>query len=119
MEAVPTDATYIPHRRKRTNSQPIAIPKGTPCNYSVFLMQRNPDLFGPTVDDFTPERWNQSTPVPWTYIPFNGGPRICLGQHFALTQIPYAVSNICHRDRNIASRSGLQRSAEGYKADNV
>src|SRR5947207_14985562 len=113
MEAVPTDATYIPHRRKRTNSQPIAIPKGTPCNSSVFLMQRNPDLFGPTVDDFTPERWNQWTPVPWTYIPFNGGPRICLGQNFALTEIAYAMSKICQRYAKIEERTGLPRSTQG------
>ena len=27
----------------------------------------------------------------WEYIPFSGGPRICPGQQFALTQIAYTV----------------------------
>ncbi|PGH13217.1 hypothetical protein AJ79_03775 [Helicocarpus griseus UAMH5409] len=31
------------------------------------------------------------TPTPWTYIPFNGGPRICLGQQFALAEMGYTL----------------------------
>ena len=36
---------------------------------------------------FSPERWEIWTPKTWQYIPFNGGPRICIGQQFALTEI--------------------------------
>jgi cytochrome P450 len=32
--------------------------------------------------------------IPWTYIPFNGGPRICLGQQFALTEASYVIVRI-------------------------
>ena len=38
---------------------------------------------------FSPERWEHWTPKPWAYIPFHGGPRMCIGQDFALTEITY------------------------------
>ena len=54
-------------------------------------MQRRKDLFGPDADVFKPERWNNWTPKAWQYIPFNGGPRICIGQQFALTEMGYCI----------------------------
>jgi cytochrome P450 len=40
---------------------------------------------------FRPERWNEELPMhqnptnaKWGYLPFNGGPRICLGCKFKL-----------------------------------
>jgi cytochrome P450 len=31
------------------------------------------------------------------YIPFNGGPRICIGQQFALTEMAYTITRILQR----------------------
>ncbi|KAF7896715.1 uncharacterized protein EAF01_009118 [Botrytis porri] len=42
------------------------------------VMQRRKDLFGEDVETFGPERWDQIRPK-WEFLPFNGGPRICLG----------------------------------------
>lgn len=56
-------------------------------------MQRRADLYptpssdSPDVLTYSPERWEKWTPKSWNYIPFNGGPRICIGQQFALTQM--------------------------------
>lgn len=93
------------------------VAKGTMCVYSPFVMQRRVDLFGPTVNDFDPMRWDGWTPTPWTYIPFNGGPRICLGQNFAITEIAYAVSRICQEFERVEERSGEVRGSMGYKTD--
>lgn len=80
-------------------------------------MHRNPQIYGPTAHEFTPERWanpETSTDLPlettddplvsthqfragkplrpgWGYLPFNGGPRICVGQQFALTEASYTI----------------------------
>jgi cytochrome P450 len=80
-------------------------------------MQRRVDLFGPTVKDFDPGRWESWTPAPWTYIPFNGGPRICLGQNFAITEMAYAVSRTCQEFERVEDRSGEVRGSVGYRTD--
>ncbi|OJJ77565.1 hypothetical protein ASPBRDRAFT_70934 [Aspergillus brasiliensis CBS 101740] len=42
-----------------------------------------------------PERWMGGwVPKPWHFIPFNGGPRICLGQQFAMVEMGYTVVRI-------------------------
>jgi cytochrome P450 len=85
--------------------------------YSTFLMHRRKDLFGDDVEDFNPSRWATWTPAAWTYIPFNGGPRICLGQNFALTEMAYVVSRTCQMFERIEERSGLKRGKVGFRAD--
>lgn len=52
---------------------------------------RRPDLVGPTADIFDPSRWDTWKPALYAYIPFNHGPRICLGRNFALMQMEYLL----------------------------
>jgi cytochrome P450 len=80
-------------------------------------MQRREDIFGPTVNNFDPSRWDSWTPTPWTYIPFNGGPRICLGQNFALTEMAYVVTRICQLYERVEERTGLARGEHGFCED--
>jgi cytochrome P450 len=65
---------------------PVLIPKGIPVAYSIYAMHRRPDLYGMDAELFRPERWDEDMPLyrddtnsKWGYLPFNGGPRICLG----------------------------------------
>ncbi|KAI5921432.1 cytochrome P450 [Camillea tinctor] len=82
---------------------PIAVAEGDIVVYSLLSMQRRKDLY-PTVSEkfadpgvFSPERWENWTPKPWQYVPFNGGPRICVGQNFALTEIAYCLTKILQK----------------------
>ena len=49
-------------------------------------MQRRADLWGPDALEFDPDRFldcrlrKYLTPNPFIFLPFNAGPRICLGQ---------------------------------------
>jgi cytochrome P450 len=80
-------------------------------------LQRRKDLFGPTVDEFDPDRWSTFKPVAWTYIPFNGGPRICLGQNFALIELAYATTRMLQVFERIEERSGMERGSQGFKTE--
>ncbi|KIJ47973.1 hypothetical protein M422DRAFT_226077 [Sphaerobolus stellatus SS14] len=55
---------------------------------------RDPEYWGPDAHIFDPDRWLDSrltryTSNPFIYVPFNAGPRICLGQQFALNEASY------------------------------
>ncbi|KAH8664469.1 cytochrome P450 [Xylariales sp. PMI_506] len=89
--------------------QPVAVLKDTPIGYSTISMQRRPDLYPPPseklapVDEFSPERWAHWQPKPWHYLPFNGGPRICIGQQFALTEMGYVLTRLFQRFERVES----------------
>ena len=74
------DAT-LPTGGGPDGTSPISVRKGQTVNYSVFVMHRRKDLWGPDADEFKPERWIGMKQT-WKYLPFNGGPRICLGRQF-------------------------------------
>ena len=57
----------------------IFVKQGQGVDYSVYVLHRRKDLWGPDADEFKPERWIGRKPG-WEYLPFNGGPRICLGR---------------------------------------
>ncbi|KAL8351107.1 hypothetical protein RB601_000769 [Gaeumannomyces tritici] len=85
--------TVLPRGGGPDGKLPIFVPKGTPCRYFLHTMHRRKDIFGPDADEFRPERW-EDLRVSWEYLPFSGGPRICIGQQFALTQMSYVVFRI-------------------------
>ena len=88
--------TTLPHGGGQDGLSPIGILKDTPIGYSTLVMQRRDDLT-PEPLRFWPERWQTWQPRPWNYIPFNGGPRICIGQQFALTEMGYTIVRLLQR----------------------
>ncbi|KAL4257125.1 cytochrome P450 family protein [Pleurotus pulmonarius] len=81
----------------KTGGKPLYIPAGTKIPYSVFVMQRRTDLWGPDAEVFDPDRFLDErlhkylTPNPFIFLPFNAGPRICLGQQFAYQETSFFV----------------------------
>ncbi|CAJ2514053.1 Uu.00g021720.m01.CDS01 [Anthostomella pinea] len=82
---------------------PISVVEGDVVVYSTLAMQRQRDLYPPTSEKFedpavfSPERWETWSPKPWQYVPFNGGPRICVGQNFAMTEMAYCMVRILQK----------------------
>ncbi|KAJ6789970.1 hypothetical protein PWT90_05815 [Aphanocladium album] len=88
--------TVLPLGGGPDGRSPILVKKGQDIGYSVHVMHHRTDLWGPDADEFRPERWEKRRPG-WDYLPFNGGPRICIGQQFALTEITYVVARMLQR----------------------
>ncbi|KAL1754622.1 cytochrome P450 [Schizophyllum commune] len=85
--------TVLPY--KDSSKAPVFVPKGTRCGYSVYLMHRRTDLWGPDAGKFDPDRFLDArlakylTHNPYIFLPFNAGPRICLGQQFAYNEMSF------------------------------
>ncbi|GME32296.1 hypothetical protein N7482_004251 [Neofusicoccum parvum] len=88
--------TTLPTGGGPDGAAPVFVPKGTEVNFSTHVLHRRHDLWGPDADEFIPERWEKRRPG-WTYAPFNGGPRICIGQQFALTEAGYVIARMLQR----------------------
>jgi len=95
--------TILPIGGGKDGKSPIFIPSGTCVAYQVFSMHRRKDIFGEDADDFNPERWEGLRPG-WGYLPFNGGPRICLGMQFALNEVSYVLARLCQELETVESR---------------
>lgn len=73
----------------------FSVLKGDVVVYSALAMQRRKDMYPPVSEKFadpavfSPDRWDHWSPRAWTYVPFNGGPRICVGQNFAMTEMAF------------------------------
>ncbi|KAA8649274.1 hypothetical protein EYZ11_005534 [Aspergillus tanneri] len=82
---------------------PVFVPKDTVVAYSTFSMHRREDFYGPDAEEYRPERWASLRPG-WEYLPFNGGPRICVGQQYALTEAGYVTVRLAQQFSVLESR---------------
>ncbi|KAH0781403.1 hypothetical protein KY290_001001 [Solanum tuberosum] len=62
------------------------IPKGWKFYWNTALTSLDPKIF-PNATSLEPSRFEGVGPAPYTYIPFGGGPRMCVGKEFARLEI--------------------------------
>jgi len=73
------------------------IPPGVEINPSIRLIHRREDLY-PDARAFRPERFLvENPPDTYTWIPFGGGTRRCLGASFALMEMRLVVGRVLSR----------------------
>ena len=75
------------------------IPAGSTLLMSQYLMHRDPRFF-PEPERFNPERWNSETKANlprFSYFPFGGGPRACIGEPFAWIEGILSIATIARR----------------------
>ncbi|KAL8784048.1 MAG: hypothetical protein Q9195_009198 [Heterodermia aff. obscurata] len=82
--------TILPRGGDPDEAHPLLVPQGTAIYLAFYPMHRRKDIFGDDADTFRPERWATLKPG-WGFVPFGGGPRICIGQQFALAEATYTM----------------------------
>ncbi|KAG8851394.1 hypothetical protein FRB96_009231 [Tulasnella sp. 330] len=79
-----------------TRGDPLYVPRQWQFLYSAISIQKRKDLWGEDADEFNPSRWvdgreKEMASDPFRFIPFNAGPRICLGQQFAYNEASFVL----------------------------
>ncbi|KAK4238755.1 oxidoreductase-like protein [Achaetomium macrosporum] len=97
--------TVLPRGGGPNRDQPVFVPKGTQILIPTYALAQRPDIWGPDVDEFRPERWieNGGRKHGFEYIPFGGGVRQCLGQQFARIKSAYVIIRMMQRYDQVAN----------------
>jgi cytochrome P450 len=74
------------------------LPAGVSVAPSIYLVHRRPDVY-PEPERFRPERFLEHPPGTYTWIPFGGGVRRCLGAAFAEFEMAVVLRELVERRR--------------------
>jgi cytochrome P450 len=74
------------------------IPPGNRIAPSIYLAGRNRDAY-PWPERFDPDRWIGVKPDPYTWLPFGGGIRRCIGMAFAQFEMRVVLQTVVPRAR--------------------
>ncbi|KAI4122701.1 MAG: hypothetical protein LQ338_005665 [Usnochroma carphineum] len=117
--------TVLPTGGGRDATSPVFVKKGTVLTTSFYALHRLPQLWGQESGVWRPERWLQKggdelTRVEhWTFLPFGGGPRICIGMQLALTEVAYAVGRVVQQYQRVECRDPVWDFVEEWKLTTV
>jgi cytochrome P450 len=86
-------------RNEDTLPSGVTIPAGSKLYLCQYVMHRNPRYF-PDPERFDPERFSESAKKSrpkFSYFPFGGGPRVCIGEAFAKMEGNLVLAMVAQR----------------------
>jgi cytochrome P450 len=91
----------IPNAAPRLAKEPVEIggfryPEGVVLTPNAYLIHHDPDIY-PDPYAFRPERFLGESPGTYTWIPFGGGRRRCLGASFAMLEMKIVLRAVLSR----------------------
>jgi cytochrome P450 len=91
----------LPNAEPRLTKKPVVIggfeyPPGVALLASAWLVHHDPDIY-PDPYAFRPERFLDAAPGTYTWLPFGGGRRRCLGASFALQEMKIVIRAVVER----------------------
>lgn len=92
------------------------IPAGTMVANCAYLVHHRADIYT-APESFTPQRFLDSKPSPYQWIPFGGGVRRCIGMGFAIHEIKIALVTLLRtyvlQDKGVSTEAEMQGSFFG------
>jgi cytochrome P450 len=86
----------------------LTLPKGSNLLFSVYEIHRHPD-FWKDPETFIPERFlDENTKFSKNYFPFGAGPRMCIGNNFAMYEMILAVIALVEQFQIVEKKEPIQ-----------
>ncbi|KAF8743261.1 cytochrome p450, partial [Rhizoctonia solani] len=104
----------VPFNIRRSKNLPSILPS----SLSRAQNGLRKDIWGDDAEEFKPGRWLAEDPQkvhitnPFAFIPFNGGPRMCLGQNLAYLLVSHTIVELQSR-----LSTGVESQAEKEKSN--
>jgi cytochrome P450 len=89
----------------------LRLPAGTRVVPSIYLTNRNPRVYGDGAE-FRPERFLVDAPETFSWIPFGGGIRRCIGASFAQLEMKLMLATMLAQLRPRVPRATIWRGGE-------
>jgi cytochrome P450 len=102
----------LPNVEPRYVKQPVEVggwsyPPGVCLVPNAYLVHHDPEIY-PEPYEFRPERFLEKPPGTYTWIPFGGGRRRCIGASFALLEMQIVM-------RSVLTACELQPARDGHE----
>ena len=72
------------------------LPKGTVWIIYIRGIHRHPEYWADP-DEFLPDRWMDAALNKEAFMPFGAGPRLCIGEHFAMMEMQLILTEIINK----------------------
>ncbi len=104
----------LPNAEPRLTKKPVTIggfeyPPGVLLLAGAYLVHHDPEIY-PEPKAFRPERFLGKAPGTYTWIPFGGGRRRCLGASFAIQEMKIVLRSVVSRYELSAPRAEREQT---------
>lgn len=94
--------------KEEDNFNGIILPKGSNLLFSVYEIHRHPELWK-NPEAFIPERFlDENIKFSKIYYPFGAGPRMCIGNNFAMYEMILAIVSLVEQFEIVEKKTPIQ-----------